>query len=111
MIQKRLSNLWKSFTKISLQHRKISNLLYFAEINKFSFLRTYFLSKLVTLNTLPFLSYVIHSPTSFPFWKYPDRILVPFFLNHSQYPLQTPSIMSPLPKHCHLCGIRCVAVS
>jgi hypothetical protein len=37
------------------------------------------------------LGVVVHSPTCLPFSKDPDRILVPSFLNHSQYPVSTPS--------------------
>src|SRR5713226_10073527 len=39
---------------------------------------------------------VVHSPTCLPSSKYPDRILVPSFLNHSQYPVSTSSMTRPL---------------
>jgi hypothetical protein len=50
----------------------------------------------VTLTTFPLASQVVHLPTCLPFSKYPDRILVPSFLNHSQYPVSTSSTVWPL---------------
>ena len=38
----------------------------------------------VVLYRAPLLSYVIHSPTLLPRSKFPERIFVPSFLNHSQ---------------------------
>jgi hypothetical protein len=48
------------------------------------------------LDDFSLASQMVHPPTCLPFSKYPDRILVPSLLNHSQNPVSASSTVRPL---------------